>query len=399
MNADVRALGIPIKDKANRGKQVMTVRNEIDTELWEALQKNYESENYTGSILDAIFKLTDTIRNKTGLEGDGASLIGQAFGGDDPRIKLNKLQTDSEKDIQRGIQEIIRGIYTGIRNPRSHDAMIDDKLSADAIIVFVNYLLKLIDQSKLRFNEADFIKRIFDPYYVKTAEYSTLLVQEIPKRQRANIAIQTILRRNEGDIFALGYFFNSLFTQLESAEVSRIYKVISDELRITTDYKDIRYLVHICPAKYWDQIDSSVRIRTESILYEDFSNGRYNETTEKCGKHGALATWITEEKLLNFGDVDKWTRKAVEMMQSDDEEIVAYVETYFWNKICHINREKISGSLKYYFRYGLKNNNQKIIDQLRNIIEWEEDHPWWSVFEKELEDHPDIKYDPGKLPF
>lgn len=67
----------------------MTVRNEIDVELWEVIQKNYESENYTGAILDAIFKLTDTIRNKTGLEGDGASLIGQAFGGDDPRIKLN----------------------------------------------------------------------------------------------------------------------------------------------------------------------------------------------------------------------------------------------------------------------------------------------------------------------
>ena len=79
----------------------MTVRNEIDVELWEAIQKNYDAENYTGAILDAIFKLTDTIRNKTGLEGDGASLIGQAFGGDDPRIKLNKLQTDSKRHSER----------------------------------------------------------------------------------------------------------------------------------------------------------------------------------------------------------------------------------------------------------------------------------------------------------
>lgn len=113
----------------------MTIRNEIDVELWEALEKNYESENYKSAILDAIFKLTETIRNKTGLEGDGSALIGQVFGGNDPQIKLNKLQTDSEKDIQKGIQDILRGIYTGIRNPRSHDAMVDDKLSADAIIV------------------------------------------------------------------------------------------------------------------------------------------------------------------------------------------------------------------------------------------------------------------------
>lgn len=377
----------------------MTVRNEIDVELWEVIQKNYDAENYTGAILDAIFKLTDTIRNKTGLEGDGASLIGQAFGGDDPRIKLNKLQTDSEKDIQRGIQEILRGMYTGIRNPRSHDAMIDDKVSTDAIIIFINYLLKLIDQSKLRFNEEDFLKRIFDPYYVKTREYSSLLVQEIPKRQRANIAIQTILRRNEGDIYALGYFLDSLFAQFESAEVSRVYKVISDELRTTMDGSDIRYIVHICPANYWNRIEPSVRIRTESILYKDFSNGSYDESTKKCGEHGALATWITEKHISNFGDIEKWTRQAVEMIQSDDEEIVAYVKTYFWDKICNINRSNIAWSLKYYFQEGLKNNNQQIINQLKDIIEWEEDHPWWKVFATELECHPEIKYDPDELPF
>jgi len=375
----------------------MTIRNEIDVELWEAIQKNYESENYTGSILDAIFKLTDTIRNKTGLEGDGASLIGQAFGGDDPRIKLNKLQTDSEKDIQKGIQEILRGIYSGIRNPRSHDAMIDDKLSADAIIIFVNYLLKLIDQSKLRFNEEDFLERVFDPYYVETKEYSDLLVQDIPKRQRANIAIQTILRRNEGKIYPLGHFINALFDHLESAELSRVYKIISDELKTTTNNTDIRYLVHICPGKYWNKIEQSVRIRTESILYSDFSKGSYDKTTEKCGEFGALATWITANHLENFAEQEKWTRQAVEMLKSEDACVVKYVEHYFWSKICHINKNNISWPLKYYFKNGLNNNNQQVIEKLKTQIVWEEDHPWWTIFAEELKSHPDIKYE--ELPF
>ena len=38
----------------------MMIKNEIDVELWEAIQKNYDAENYTGAILDSIFKLTDT---------------------------------------------------------------------------------------------------------------------------------------------------------------------------------------------------------------------------------------------------------------------------------------------------------------------------------------------------
>ena len=369
----------------------MTLRNQVDVELWDAIKKNYESDNYTGAILDSVFKLTDTIRNKTGLEGDGASLIGQAFGGDNPRIKLNKLQTDSEKDIQRGIQEILRGIYTGIRNPRSHDVMIDDKLSADAIIIFINYLLKLIDQSKLRFNEADFLIRVFDPYYVATKDYSDLLVQDIPKRQRANIAIQAILQRNKGDIYALGSFLESLMEQLEGAELSRVYKVISDELRVTTNHKDVRYLVHICPAKYWTMIEKSVRIRIEAILYSDFSKGTYDESTQQCGKFGALATWITAEHLENFGGQYEWTYQTMEMIKSQEAQVVQYAEKYFWDKICNINKTDISLCLRNYFRIGLRNKDQQIIDKLEEQIMWDEDHPWWKVFEEELKAYPEIK--------
>ena len=377
----------------------MTIRNEIDADLWDVIQKNYEAENYTGAILDAIFKLTDTIRNKTGLEGDGASLIGQAFGGNDPQIKLSKLQTDSEKDIQKGVQEILRGIYSGIRNPRSHDSMTDDKPSADAIIVFINYLLRLIDQSKLRFNEEDFLNRVFDRYYVKTKEYSNLLVLDIPKRQRANIAIQTILRRDDGDIYALGYFLEALFAKLESAELSRVYNIISDELRTTTEYSDIRYLVHICPGQFWDKIEPAVRIRTESILFEDFRNGTYDVETERCGTNGSLATWITEEHLKHFGNLVKWTRQAISMMESNNKEIADYVQHYFWRKICEVNKNDITWPLENYFSKGLDDNNQRIINQLKNIIEWEEDHPWWKVFKEELENYPDIKYEGGELPF
>ena len=375
----------------------MTIRNEIDFELWESIQKNYESENYTGAIIDAIFKLTDTIRNKTGLECDGANLIGQAFGGEDPQIKLNKLQTNSEKDIQKGIQEILRGIYTGIRNPRSHDAMIDDQVSADAIIIFINYLLKLIDHSKLRFNEEYFLKRVFDPYYVNTKEYSILLINEIPIRQKANIAIQTLLRRENGNIYSLGYFLSALFDQLESSELSRVYKVISDELKTTTEESDIRYLIHICPAKYWSKIDTAVRVRTESILFSDFSKGTYNETIQRCGDFGSLATWITATHLENFENHEKWTHQAVKMLESNNIESIAYINKFFWDIICHINKDNISFFLKQYIKNGLKENDQHIISKLEKQIIWDSNHPWWNIFEEEFKSHPEIT--PIELPF
>ncbi|OAB44173.1 TIGR02391 family protein [Paenibacillus glacialis] len=106
----------------------MELKTNIQQDLWEAIEKNYGNESYSSAILDTIHLLTETIRNKTSLEGDGSSLIGQAFGGDNPKIQLNKLQTESEKNVQKGIQDILRGLFTAIRNPRSHDSHTDTKL-------------------------------------------------------------------------------------------------------------------------------------------------------------------------------------------------------------------------------------------------------------------------------
>lgn len=372
------------------------LQQRIDIELWETARKNYEAENYTGAIVDSIFKLTDTIRNKTGLEGDGASLIGQAFGGENPKIKINKLQTDSEKDVQRGIQEILRGIYTAIRNPRSHDAIHDTKSDADAIIIFVNYLLNLVDKSKLSFEEEDFLKRVFDPYYVKSKEYSDLLIQEIPKRQRANIAISTILKKEQGDIESIGCFLASLLDQLDDSELSRVYSVISNELRITVEEIAIRYFTHICPGKYWGKIEKAVRLRTESILYEDFTNASFDVKSGKCGNQGALATWITADHFKQFDDLAKWTSRAIVMRESNDH-LKGYIAKFFWESICNANKHEITYPLRHYFKQALIENNVAVIERLKDIITWEENHPWWKVFEEELKHYPDIE--PIGLPF
>ena len=369
----------------------MTIQNCIDIELWETIKKNYVSENYTGAIIDSIFKLTDTIRDKTGLEGDGSSLIGQAFGGENPRIKLNNLQTDSEKNAQKGIQEILRGIYTFVRNPRSHDSIQDTKTDADAVIVFINYLLCLIDKSKLNFEEEDFLKRVFDKYYVNSTEYSDLLVEEIPKRQRTDIAISVILKRNTGDIHSLRYFMGSLLNQLNDTNLSRVYSVASDELRTTERNKDIRYLIHILPGEHWGKIEKAVRLRTESILLSDFLGTTYDADSGEFFDKGALSTWITDEHFKNFSDLSKWTLSAIDMLQSDDIDKSKYVQTYFWKKILSANEANITYGLKSYFGSALKNGQQEVIDELEGIICWGENHPWWKVFENELRNYPNIK--------
>jgi uncharacterized protein (TIGR02391 family) len=95
--------------------EYMNLKTHISNNLWLAIQSNYENGDFNGAILDAIHYLSNLLREKTGVDGDGSSLIGQVFGGEHPRLRINKLQTETEKNEQKGIENILRGIYQAIR--------------------------------------------------------------------------------------------------------------------------------------------------------------------------------------------------------------------------------------------------------------------------------------------
>jgi uncharacterized protein (TIGR02391 family) len=369
----------------------MDLKIGIQQDLWDVIEKNYVNESYSSAILDTIHLLTETIRNKTGLEGDGSSLIGQAFGGENPKIQLNKLQTESEKNVQKGMQDILRGVFTAIRNPRSHDKHTDTKADADAIIYFIDYLLKIIDNSKMSFEETTFLNRVFEKYYVKTVEYSDLLVAEIPKRQRVNIAIAVILKRNNGDIYKLAYFFAALISKLEENEINQVYKVISEELKYTDTHNDISTILHISPPNNWYRIDKLVRLRIENLLYENVKLGEYDPEEENC-KHGALGTWIEKDHLLHFDKPYQWTLLIVEKLKKVNSNEKEYAKQYFLEKITRLNYENIYYPLLKYISNGLMNDDEEIIQLVDSEIHHSKEHPWWTIFEEELKRHPDIKY-------
>ncbi|WP_215398053.1 TIGR02391 family protein [Rheinheimera oceanensis] len=81
----------------------MNLETRLPDSLWEAVCSNYEKRNFTGAVLDAFYFLSELLRNKSGIEGDGQALIGQALGGAAPKIKLYRLRTESEQNIQKGM--------------------------------------------------------------------------------------------------------------------------------------------------------------------------------------------------------------------------------------------------------------------------------------------------------
>ncbi|MDN3365409.1 TIGR02391 family protein [Priestia megaterium] len=368
----------------------MDLERTISSELWATIQKNYENASYKNAILDAMHLLTETIRNKTGLEGDGHALVGSAFGGENPKIQLNKLQTESEKNVQNGMQELLRGLYRAIRNPRSHDSSNDSVADADAIIHFIDYILKSIEKSKLSFEKSIFLQRVFDSNYVKTSRYSELLVKEIPIRQRPEIAIAVILGRKKGDIYSTGHFLKALVEELDEQGLRRVFQVVSEELKYTDSIKDISTILHAIPGQYWLNIDEAVRLRIEHQIYKSLSEGRLKDG--EC-ETGHLATWITAEHLKRFDSKEKWMSLIVKKYLSANEEESAYIRVHLWKRTLAANREEISYSIQTYFSEGLKQQDDAIINEFKGLIQFEKEHPWWESFKEELKEHPEIQYD------
>jgi len=177
----------------------MNLETQIKPELWAAIANSYQSGNYTHAIRDAMSVITEILRDKSGLDGDGRSLVGKALGfskGKPPRIKVNKFQTETERSIQVGLQEVLKGMYALVRNPRSHERLDDTKKNADAIILFIDYLAEFLGESQQSFTTQGFLQRVDDPYFVLDTEYVEELVEKIPVRKRADTLITLYREKN-----------------------------------------------------------------------------------------------------------------------------------------------------------------------------------------------------------
>lgn len=345
----------------------MNIETRIDSRLWQIIQSSYENRNYTGAILDAIYFLGDLIREKAGLESDGVTLVGKAFGGKTPKLKVNKLQSESDWNIQKGLEQILRGVYQSIRNPRSHKKYTDTAEDAQAIILFINYLIRIIEQSKTPFTKSAFLDRVFDPDFVTSDRYAELLVKEIPKNQRLEVFIEVYRKKETGDRYNLKFFVHALLKLLKQEEKSQVYGLVSDELNSTNDEDAIRHILKIFPSSCWEHYDEAGRLRIENKLIKDIKNGQYEKTTSRCiGGAGALGTWatnISEHFLLK----DQLVSTLLFKLESPYRTHQDYVFTYFISDSFNLMDQPTQGLVRV-FTKGLKNGDKRFYDAMRGQL-------------------------------
>lgn len=107
-------------------------------------------DNYFHCVLEATKSVAQKIRDKTGIEGDGAPLVDQAFSLKTPFLALNTLRSDSEQSEQKGFANLLKGVFGTFRNVLAHAPKISwavSRIDAMDALTILSYIHRRLDEA------------------------------------------------------------------------------------------------------------------------------------------------------------------------------------------------------------------------------------------------------------
>jgi uncharacterized protein (TIGR02391 family) len=105
-------------------------------------------ENYFHAVLEAVKGVAERLRQLSGLGSDGADLVNSVLSTKNPIIAINSLKTETEVSEQKGIANLLVGVFGAIRNPAAHTPKVIWAMpEQDAIDVFgiLSYVHRKLD--------------------------------------------------------------------------------------------------------------------------------------------------------------------------------------------------------------------------------------------------------------
>lgn len=94
-------------------------------------QELLEDENLFHAVLEATKSVAQKLREKSGLDCDGNTLVERALGTKNslPLVAFNSLTTDTLRSEHRGITDLMRGMFSAFRNPTAHEPKAEFRVS------------------------------------------------------------------------------------------------------------------------------------------------------------------------------------------------------------------------------------------------------------------------------
>jgi uncharacterized protein (TIGR02391 family) len=135
------------KAKANTGPEQYSFHPAIEACAGDLFRDGH----YKAAALESYICVIEAVRNKSGIPADGDDLMNQAFGAErrTPRIQVNELKTDAERDEQKGFMYLFKGVV-GLRNSKAHsNRLFNDASRAHEYLALSSLLLRILEISSV----------------------------------------------------------------------------------------------------------------------------------------------------------------------------------------------------------------------------------------------------------
>ena len=114
----------------------------------EASRELFKDGHYRDAIYRAFVEVNNFVKLKAKPKRqlDGKGLMSAVFSPENPLIKLNSLETQTDKDEQEGFMYLFMGAMQGIRNPKAHENIIQNNpYIALKLLGFASLLIETIN--------------------------------------------------------------------------------------------------------------------------------------------------------------------------------------------------------------------------------------------------------------
>ena len=348
------------------------LQDKINKKLWNAIKDNYEKANYTTAITNSMLYLNEVVQEKSGLVGlDNVDLMQQAFSVKNPKILVNKNQTQTEKNIQESMFYLTTGLCKLVRNPRSHKRYNDNQETADKIILFTDHILGFLENDLSLAIVDDWVEFILDENFNTTKKNSKDVFDRIPKIKRYDILTEIFRNRhnippnhNIQNILAL--LFDSLTPEQHNELITGFNKEL---VKCKIDNK-LRSFFLIFPKEFWNELDILVRNRLEgmilksvekaTILYDDDDVSGYGHIEEiGYNEESSLALWSKSfiDCFDNKDDILDTILEKLFIFGADSEK--EFIQRELTGTLKKFGEDKILSFIKKYFSYLELNSDSR----------------------------------------
>ena len=369
----------------------MEIERRLRPDLWKAICAHYERADYTESVRDAVFYVCELLREKSGIEDkDGTKLVDAALMGTNPPISVSKNETTTEKDFQQGIGFSFKGIMQAIRNPLSHEKTAYLQEDAEAIVLYINFLLNQVDHSG-GFNKIESITTLlYDEDTPSSAEYAELLLKEVPVKKRYDLLVELFNDREKLRQHGLENFITKLYDSLTKASKSDFTRLLNTALLTCKDDYALRMYIHYFMEKTYQELDKLVQLRIEEFILKavrvgkmiDKSDPTTKESERVCNSNSTLVTWIVNPDLIHLlGNADKILDVLIWKIQMGNEDEEEFVFEYFGDYLDN-NIKKMSDYQRNVISRRLINGDEYMYNFLFEGIEVQQDEMLCEWYEK-----------------